>query len=133
MTTDRSLQDVEGEEWGPAPAGATTVISRVHEARTLPLRDLEVEDLRLLVGQRVGLDVIVPLAAAVVADDPWAEGDFYPGDLLAALLRLDDWNARAVEREHVLAAVRRLDPDDEDHPVDPELIDAARAFATRWS
>ncbi|GJF33812.1 hypothetical protein KNE206_65120 [Kitasatospora sp. NE20-6] len=81
----RSLDDLEGA-WPAPPPGATRLVTAVHAARRRPVGDLSVEELRLLVGQNVGLPYVLPLAVAVLRDDPMAEGDFYPGDLLSAVV-----------------------------------------------
>lgn len=51
-----------------------------------PVGTLTVEDLRLLIGQDIGLPVLLPLAVEVLRDNPLAEGDMYEGDLLRAVL-----------------------------------------------
>jgi hypothetical protein len=91
----RSLEDVEGDRWA-APSGETThLISQAHELRRKPLGDLTVEDLRLLIGQQIGLPVLVPLAIGKLRLDPLAEGHMYAGDLLVSVLRAggDFWAA----------------------------------------
>jgi hypothetical protein len=50
---------------------------------------LTVEDLRILLGQNVGVAILSPIAIDRLESDPLAEGDFYPGDLLVAALQLD--------------------------------------------
>lgn len=83
----RSLTHIECEAW-PAPSpDATRLVKTVHKLRDVPLPDLTVEDLRILISQRVGTDILTPLVLEVLDADPLAEGDFYPGDLLTALLR----------------------------------------------
>jgi hypothetical protein len=57
--------------------------------RTKPLRDFTVEDLRIMIGQQVALDRLVGLALDRLRSDPSVEGDCYPGDLLASVLRVD--------------------------------------------
>lgn len=84
----QSLDDIEGTTWGPAPADATTLVAKVHELRRKPVGELTPEDLRLLLGQQVGVDVLLPRALELLKRDPLIEGDFYPGDLLASVLRL---------------------------------------------
>lgn len=84
----RSLEEIEGRRWGPPDRDATRLAAEVHRLRTVPVADLTVEDLRLLIGQQVGLSVLVPLAVEELEGDPLAEGDYYPGDLLASVLRL---------------------------------------------
>jgi hypothetical protein len=54
--------------------------------RRRPLNELTTEDLRLLIGQNIGLPYLLPLALEVLRDNPMAAGDFYEGDLLSAVL-----------------------------------------------
>ncbi|HEV7974481.1 contact-dependent growth inhibition system immunity protein [Amycolatopsis sp.] len=92
---DRSLEDVEGDRWA-APSGETTyLISEVHKLRRKSVGELTVEDLRLLIGQLIGLPVLVPLAIEKLRLDPLAEGHMYEGDLLASVVRVggDFWTA----------------------------------------
>ena len=85
----RTLDTVDPPAWGPAPPDATPLIKRCHELRTKPLRDFTVEDLRIMIGQQVALNRLVPLALDRLRPDPLMEGDYYPGDLLASVLRVD--------------------------------------------
>ena len=52
------------------------------------LNDFTVEDLRIMTGQNIGLDYLVPLAIGVLSDDLFAEGDYYEGDLLKNVLNI---------------------------------------------
>ncbi|WP_234380577.1 contact-dependent growth inhibition system immunity protein [Streptomyces sp. NRRL F-5122] len=54
--------------------------------RRRPIGELTVEDMRLLIGQDIGLPYLLPLALKVLRDNPMAEGDMYEGDLLSAVL-----------------------------------------------
>lgn len=45
-----------------------------------------VEDLRIMIGQNIGLKHLIPVALGHLERDPLSEGDFYPGDLLKAVL-----------------------------------------------
>jgi CDI immunity proteins len=85
----RTLDTVDPPAWGPAPPDATLLIKRCHELRTKPLIDFTVEDVRIMIEQRVALDRLVPLALRRLDPEPLAQGDFYPGDLLASVLRVD--------------------------------------------
>jgi hypothetical protein len=84
-----TLDTVDPPAWGPAPPGATSLIKRCHELRTKPLVDFTVEDLRLMIGQQVGLTRLVGLAHRRLRADPLVQGDYYPGDLLASVLGVD--------------------------------------------
>ena len=98
----------------------------VHELRRRPVAGLDVEGLRVLIGQKVGLEPLMPLALDRLEQDPLAEGDFYPGDLLVAVLRVprDYWQAHADQRARVNAVVDGLDPAD----VDEEIMGDIAAF-----
>lgn len=82
----RSLDDLERERWQAPPADATRLIVTVHALRSRPIGTLTVADLRLLIGQDIGLPVLLPFAVEVLRDNPLAEGDMYEGDLLSAVL-----------------------------------------------
>lgn len=103
-----SVEQIERDSWGPPPQGATRLVATVHELRRKALRALSPEDLRLLVGQQVGLSLLVPRALAVLERDPLTEGDLYPGDVLASVLRVPTsyWRAHP---EHLTRLERVLD------------------------
>lgn len=42
-----------------------------------------------MIGQILSLNYLVPLALVILEDNVFAEGDFYCGDLLEALLGVD--------------------------------------------
>jgi CDI immunity proteins len=122
-----TLDTVDPPAWGPVPPDATFLIRRCHELRTKPLSDFTVEDLRILIGQQVALRSLVGLALDRLRLDPLVEGDYYPGDLLASVLRAD-------------AAVWELSPDltvemrkvaeslSERLELDPELRELIKTF-----
>lgn len=62
------------------------LINKVLKLRKIPLNELSVENIRLMIGQNEGLMYLIPLAIHVLKDDLFAEGDFYPGDLLQNVL-----------------------------------------------
>lgn len=86
MDRSRSLEELEGARWPAPPADATYLMATVHALRSKPVGTLTVEDLRLLIGQDVGLPVLLALAVEVLRDNPLAAGDMYEGDLLRAVL-----------------------------------------------
>ena len=97
---DQSLEELEGKFWGDPPADATRVVATVYRLRQVPIGHLDVEGLRLLIGQHEGLDPLVPLAIEILETDPLAEGDYYPGDLLAAVLAVPANHWRAHLQDH---------------------------------
>ncbi|MEU6030269.1 contact-dependent growth inhibition system immunity protein [Streptomyces tauricus] len=82
----RSLEELERERCPTPSAEASRLVTTAHALRLRPIGELTVEDMRLLIGQDVGLAFLLPLALEVLRDDPMAEGDMYEGDLLSAVL-----------------------------------------------
>lgn len=85
----RVLDILDPPAWDPPPPDATFLIKRCHELRTKPLRDFTVEDLRIMIGQNIALHRLVGRALHRLRSNPLLEGDCYPGDLLASVLRVD--------------------------------------------
>jgi hypothetical protein len=92
----KSLQEIDGEDWGDPETAETPMIGRVLGLRRKPLRELTHGEVRLAVGQKVGFPIVLEVAIRRLRADPLIEGDYYPGDVLAALVRLDedDWEGR---------------------------------------
>lgn len=118
MTDNPTLEQIEGEAWGEAPAGATRLVERIHQLRRRPVASLGAEDLRLLLTQEVGLRALLPQALDLLEQDPLTAGDFYPGDLLVAVARsAPRWEGLEPELAARLRAVLlALDPEDPDAP-----------------
>ena len=84
-----TLEQIERNFWpdGEYPTG---LVKRCHELRKVPLNRLTVEDLRLLIGQGIGLPYLIPIALEFLEENPLAEGDYFPGDLLKNVLAVED-------------------------------------------
>lgn len=112
----RSLEELERGRWPAPPPGATYLIATAHALRSRPVGTLTVEELRLLIGQDIGLPVLLPLAMEVLHDNPLAEGDMYEGDLLRAVLTRNSavWSAHpelAKRLTFIVGGLSGLSPD----------------------
>jgi hypothetical protein len=85
-----TLDELEESEWPEPGDGVTFLVRRCHELRRKDLADLTVEDLRILIGQGIGLQWLVPIAVELVEADPTASGDLYEGDLFSSLINVPD-------------------------------------------
>ena len=87
MSFDRNstLEQLEGEDLGE-PEFNFSLVLKLHELYRKPLSTFTVEDLRLMIGQSLGLPFLIPMALEILESDPLAAGDYYPGDLLSAVL-----------------------------------------------
>lgn len=86
LNRDRSLEELEHDCWPAPEADTTRLIATAHALRRRPIGELTVEDMRLLIGQSIGLPYLLPLAVEVLRENPMAEGHMYEGDLLSAVL-----------------------------------------------
>lgn len=50
-----SLEQIEQDAWGDPPADASRLVRTAHELRRRPVALLTVEDLRLLIAQKIGV------------------------------------------------------------------------------
>ena len=66
MLDDKSIEEIEGAFWDDRGDDEWPLVRRVLAARKKPLRDLTTENLRLLIGQNVALEIVVPRAIAVL-------------------------------------------------------------------
>src|SRR6478736_6006963 len=65
-----TLEQIDGRDWGNPDAGETGMVARCRRLRRTPLKDLSVSDLRLLIGQQIGLNVLVPRALLRLPSPP---------------------------------------------------------------
>ncbi|WP_433827519.1 contact-dependent growth inhibition system immunity protein [Actinoplanes sp. CA-015351] len=98
-------------------------MATVHALRSRPIGELGTESLRLLISRQVGLAVLVPEALGVLEADPLAEGDFYPGDLLTAVLRVpaEHWAVHPDQGARLRAVLAAVDPAEIDDEVQAEI------------
>jgi len=125
---DKTLDELDPPTWGE-PDYDSHLAATCHQLRRKPLRDYSVEDLRIMIDQRIGLEWLLPMAIEILEREPLAEGDLYTGDLLASVLRVDAdfWATHLVWRDRLqqlLEGVPEL-PND--------LGDAAAEFAKSCS
>jgi hypothetical protein len=105
----KCLQELEHDDWGE-PTFSSHLVTTCHRLRRKPLSEFSVEDLRILIGQGIGLRFLMPLAIDRLEQEPLVEGDFYPGDLLTAVLRTDEsfWAGHPECLKRARTIVRRV-------------------------
>lgn len=86
--TSKSLESLEKDIWGE-PEYDSYLVTTCHRLRKKQLKDFGIEDLRIMIGQNLGLKFLIPLAIDRLKENILAEGDFYEGDLLKAVLTSD--------------------------------------------
>jgi hypothetical protein len=114
MTPERArrltLDQIDPPAWGE-PDFDSGLVQTCHRLRRKPIGEFTVEDLRIMIGQKIGLRWLMPLALEVLERDPLAEGDFFPGDLLSSALRspVEFWAEEPGLRSRLSAVLDNLD------------------------
>jgi hypothetical protein len=71
-----------------------------------------------MIGQNIGLEYLVPLAIERLQRDPFAAGDFYPGDFLGNVLAVESsFRQQRPDLRQAVEAIVALIPDF------PDLLD----------
>lgn len=81
-----TLEQLEKDVW-PEPAFQSNLTMTCYELRKKELSKFTVEDLRVMLGQSIGAKHLLPMAIKILKENPFADGDFYEGDLLDAISR----------------------------------------------
>ena len=107
MDINKSIEELENDYWDE-PTFNSYVIITCHKARQKPLKFLSNEEIRCLIGQKIGLRFILPIAVDILKNEPLIDITYFEGDLLLTLLRLDikDWKHNQNERKHFIAIIQ---------------------------
>ncbi|MBK8228675.1 MAG: hypothetical protein IPK70_16050 [Flavobacteriales bacterium] len=105
-THEKSISELEGWNWkDPVPSAddSSGTVLRFYRLHRTPIKDLEIGDLRFLIGQNSALEYLVPMAFDQLRKDPFVEAEYYPGDLLCALFQINNepnyWRSHPDQRE----------------------------------
>ncbi len=84
----KSLEELENEVM-EKPKFQTSLTHSVCHLWITPLIKYSIEDLRLMIGQNIGLKYLIPIAVERLIENPFVQGDFYFGDLLLSVLSVE--------------------------------------------
>ena len=132
MSENRTLAQIEGEDWGE-PTYDSNLVSTCHKLRPKPLSDFSTEELRIMIGQNISLEYLMPIALKLLQNRPLAEGDHFPGDLLCSVLRAPSefYAENPKHRLKVESTVRRaLKMIKDDKTVRKALLEAQEIFTS---
>ena len=124
-----SLQDITGVDMGE-PDWQSYPAIKCHQLWAAPLESWQTEDYRVMVEQKIGLEHVVPRALEILEQNPFAEGDCFPGDLLSAVTRVPQgyWQEHPAQLPRIQALIARaLESVDTLDEVDEECF--AQAFS----
>lgn len=86
----KSLESLEKKTWSALSSDeGSYLIKTCNSLRKKQLQDFTTEDLRIMIGQEIGLYFLMPLAIETLTHNLFTEGDYYEGDLLKSVLDVD--------------------------------------------
>jgi hypothetical protein len=86
----KTLESLERVTWPQLSSDeGSYLIKTCNSLRKKQLISFTTEDLRIMIGQEIGLYFLLPIAIETLTNDLFAEGDMYEGDLLKNVLDLD--------------------------------------------
>ncbi len=77
----------------------TQLVENCYNYRKIPLQELTIEQIRLLISQKIGIEYLTEIALEKLDENILAEGAIYEGDLLEAVSRIPSefWAEKAKE------------------------------------
>ena len=105
----KTLNQIEGRGPQPMPPELKGLIANAERLMGTPIDQFSVGDLRLMIGQNMGTEHLMPRALGVLELNPLVCGTFFPGDLLKATFRLPAvyWTQHPAHHERALAIARQ--------------------------
>ncbi|MBP1967148.1 contact-dependent growth inhibition system immunity protein [Paenibacillus aceris] len=119
LDLNKSLEEIDGENWGDPDEGATGLIRKCLTLRRKALKDFTNDDLTRMILQKFALNYLVPIAIKRLVENPLNSGNYYTGDLLCSLLKVnqDFWKENLELKEefdlivlHFLQAYETIAP-----------------------
>jgi len=95
----KSIEQLENDYWTEPLKFKSGLVVNCHKYRKIPINELTIEQLRLLISQKIGLKHIIRIGISELDKNILADGDFYEGDLLMSISTLptEFWNENKVE------------------------------------
>jgi len=85
----QSLETLENHYWGDPATAPTSLVKRCIELSKVPVDNFTLGDLRVMIGQKFGLQYLIPLAIERLLDNIFVDAELYEGDLLESVLKID--------------------------------------------
>lgn len=132
----KSLEVLEKDNWGEMPEDESYLITTCNRLRKKPLNEFETEDLRIMIGQDLGLKYLIPLAIQILEKDILAEGHFFEGDLLKSVFKSNPnyWKIETEDWEKMVSIYNRnnelMEKEAEEHAIGRELVKDFAKFKT---
>ncbi|WP_350291391.1 contact-dependent growth inhibition system immunity protein [uncultured Croceitalea sp.] len=104
MNLDKTINQLQDIPIPRPPEYESHLVKRCFDLSNKKLKYFSPEDLRIMIGQNIGLDYLIPIAIEVLKKEPFIEADFYEGDLFLNVLKIDTafWDENPELKKSVL-------------------------------
>lgn len=89
----KCIENLEKNNWGEVSQDESSIVQRLYRLRKVPLDEFAIDDIRFMIIQEQGLPYLLTLAIEILEKDLLAEGNYYEGDVLGAIMKIkpDKW------------------------------------------
>ena len=97
--SNKSIEELENDYWKEESEFPTNLIKRCFEYRKIKVSKLTIEQIRLLISQKIGIEFLIGIALEKLEQNIIVEGDLYEGDLLDSISKIptEFWNKYSTE------------------------------------
>lgn len=93
----KSLNSLEKKPVPDFPKEESSIVQRSWRLRNVPINEFQVDDIRFLIIQGIGLKYLLPEALDLLRKNLLIEGNYYEGDLLNSVLSLEPKQWKSLE------------------------------------
>jgi hypothetical protein len=85
----RTVEQLESDYW-QAVEFPTHLVQTCFNLRKKTISEFSIEDLRVMIGQEIGLLYLIPFAILKLKEDLFVQGDLFLGDLLKVVFEVNE-------------------------------------------
>lgn len=106
---EKSIEQLENNYWKKESEFPTNLIEKCWEYRKIKLSELTIEQIRLLISQKIGIEFLIGIALKKLELNIIAEGNLYEGDLLDSVSKipLEFWKKNKIEFEKLKIIIEK--------------------------
>ena len=100
----KTIERLEKKIWEPLNQDeCSSLVTTCNALRKKQLCNFSTGDLRIMIGQEIGLKYLIPLAFERLSEDLFAEGNYFEGDLLKNVLEINPefWSDHETYRQQL--------------------------------
>lgn len=90
LIENNTIEKLEKNVWKEPEVFPSKLVEKVFQLRKKPIKELDGDEMRLLINQNVGINLIFGEVLNLISIDILYEASYYPGDLLHAVIKIPD-------------------------------------------